>query len=160
VGAVGVHDTHQLPPHQRVFGRALQGDDRAHRGAVALDDPLGAQGRQGHGGALSLGLAWEREREGEREGERERGRRRERGNQKRGPWLNCSVAAVEDLHESSKVQPKFEHMHNSRVFKRKCVVTETIRQLEIQATEEKDGPQTRIRGGRVALRQRESIASS
>lgn len=56
VGAVGAHNTHQLTSHQFVFGRALQGNDCAHSGTVALDDPLRAQGWQGHGCALSLEL--------------------------------------------------------------------------------------------------------
>ncbi len=54
VGAVGARNTHQLTSHQSVFGWALQGNDCAHGGAIALDDPLGAQGWQGHGSALSL----------------------------------------------------------------------------------------------------------
>lgn len=54
VGAVGIHDAHQLTPHQFVFGWALQGDDCAHVGAIALDDPLGAQGWQGHGRTLGM----------------------------------------------------------------------------------------------------------
>lgn len=54
VSAVVVHDTHHFAPNQPVFGRALQGNDGAHCGAVALDDPLGAQRRQRHRGALSL----------------------------------------------------------------------------------------------------------
>lgn len=62
VGAVGVHDTHHILSHQLVLGRALQGDDRAHGRAVPLDDPLGAQGRQGPEGALSLGATCERDR--------------------------------------------------------------------------------------------------
>lgn len=56
VGAVGAHDTHQLTSYQFVSGWALQGNDCAHIGTVALYDPLGAQGWQGHGCALSLGL--------------------------------------------------------------------------------------------------------
>lgn len=59
VSAVVVHDTHHFAPDQRVFGRALQGNDGAHGGAVALDDPLGAQSWQPHRGALSLRDAWE-----------------------------------------------------------------------------------------------------
>lgn len=42
VGAVGGHDTFQLPSYQLVFGRALQGNDCTDVGAVSLDDPLGA----------------------------------------------------------------------------------------------------------------------
>ena len=49
VGAVDVHDTHQLTSDQLVFGWALQGDDCAHSRAISLDDPLGAQCWQGHG---------------------------------------------------------------------------------------------------------------
>lgn len=56
VRAVGAHDTHQLTSDQFIFGWALQGNDCAHIGTVALDDRLGAQGWQGHGCALSLGL--------------------------------------------------------------------------------------------------------
>lgn len=56
VGAVVHHDTCERS-YQLVFGRALQGNDCAHVGAITLDDPLGAQGRQGHGCTLSLGLA-------------------------------------------------------------------------------------------------------
>lgn len=56
MGAVGVRDTPQLTSDQSVFGRALQGNDCAHIGTVALDDPLGAQGWQGHGRALSRRL--------------------------------------------------------------------------------------------------------
>lgn len=54
VSAVVVHDTLHFTPHQSVFGRALQGKDGAHSGAVALDDPLGAKSWQWHWGALSL----------------------------------------------------------------------------------------------------------
>lgn len=53
MGAVGVCDTPQLTSDQSVFGRALQGNDRAHVGTVALDDLLGAKGWQWHGRALS-----------------------------------------------------------------------------------------------------------
>lgn len=56
MGAVGVHDTRQLASDQFVLGWALQGDDCAHTGTVALDDRLGAQGWQGDGCALSFGL--------------------------------------------------------------------------------------------------------
>lgn len=54
VGAVGVHDTSQLFSHQFVFGWALNGNHCTHIGPISLDDPLGAQGRQGYGFALSL----------------------------------------------------------------------------------------------------------
>lgn len=68
MAAVGAHDAHKLIPNQFVFVWALQGDDCAHTGAIALDDLLGAQGWQGHGFALSPGLTCkqksdERERE-------------------------------------------------------------------------------------------------
>lgn len=56
VAAVGAHDAHKLIPNQFVFVWALQRDDCAHTGAIALDDLLGAQGWQGHGFALSPGL--------------------------------------------------------------------------------------------------------
>lgn len=56
MGTVGIHDACQLTSHQFVFCWALQGNDSAHIGAVALDDPLGAEGWQGHRCALSLQL--------------------------------------------------------------------------------------------------------
>lgn len=61
VGAVGVHHAHQLTSNQFMFGWALQGNDCAHIGTIALDDPLGAKGWQGHGRALSLRLTWKKE---------------------------------------------------------------------------------------------------
>lgn len=66
VAAVGAHDAHKLIPNQFVFVWALQGDDCAHTGAIALDDLLGAQGWQGHGFALSPGLTC-KQKSGERE---------------------------------------------------------------------------------------------
>lgn len=56
MGAVHVHDACKLFSNQFMLVRTLQGDDRAHTGAIALDDLLGAQSWQGHGCALSLGL--------------------------------------------------------------------------------------------------------
>lgn len=55
MGAVCSQDTSQITANQLVFGRTLQGNDRAHISAVALDDPLGAQGWQRHGHALGPG---------------------------------------------------------------------------------------------------------
>lgn len=43
LGAVVAHDTLQIVAHQLVFVRTLQGNDGAHVGPIALDDPLGAQ---------------------------------------------------------------------------------------------------------------------
>lgn len=57
MAAVGAHDAHKLIPDQFVLVWALQGDDCAHTGAIALDDLLGPQGWQGLGFALSPGLA-------------------------------------------------------------------------------------------------------
>lgn len=54
VSVVVVHDAHHFAPNQSVFCWALQGNNGAHGGAVALDDPLGAQSWQRHWGALSL----------------------------------------------------------------------------------------------------------
>lgn len=56
MGAVCVHDACKLFSNQFMLVWTLQGDDRAHTGAIALDDLLGAQSWQGHGCALSLGL--------------------------------------------------------------------------------------------------------
>ena len=52
LGAAGAHFTHHITAHQPGVVWALQGDDGAHVGSVALDDPLGAQGWPRPGGAL------------------------------------------------------------------------------------------------------------
>lgn len=59
VAAVGAHDAPEVTSNQLVLLGALQGDDGAHAGTVALHDLLSAQGGQGHGLALAPRLTCE-----------------------------------------------------------------------------------------------------